>query len=121
MNKHELSKIGFELIGDASMRRLAKAFAVAMMVAFGAQAASAQTLKAVQDRGQLVCGANGVLAGFGMPDPQGNWTGFDVDYCRAMAAASSLRRLSSRLNSLSCVVMTARSLCWPTYQKFDDS
>jgi len=87
VNKHELSKIGFELIGDASMRRLAKAFAVAMMVAFGAQAVSAQTLKAVQDRGQLVCGANGVLAGFGMPDPQGNWTGFDVDYCRAMAAA----------------------------------
>ena len=46
-----------------------------------------QTLKAVKDRGELICGANGKLAGFGMPDPQGNWTGFDVDFCRAIAAA----------------------------------
>jgi general L-amino acid transport system substrate-binding protein len=87
VGKHELSKIDFEPINDAIMKRLAKAFAIAMMLAFGAQASSAQTLKAIQDRGQLICGANGVLAGFGMPDPQGNWTGFDVDYCRAMAAA----------------------------------
>ncbi len=35
----------------------------------------------------LNCGANGNLAGFGLPDAQGNWTGFDVDYCRAIAAA----------------------------------
>ena len=86
MSKHEPSKIDFELIDDARMKRLAKAFAIAAMLAFGAQAASAQTLKAVQYRGQLICGANGVLAGFGMPDPRGNWTGFDADYCRAMAA-----------------------------------
>jgi general L-amino acid transport system substrate-binding protein len=69
------------------MQRLATAFAIAMVLAFGAQAASAQTLKAVQDRGQLVCGGNGTLAGFGLPDPQGNWVGFDVDFCRAIAAA----------------------------------
>jgi general L-amino acid transport system substrate-binding protein len=69
------------------MKRLAPAFAIATLLAFGMQAAGAQTLKAVKDRGQLVCGANGSLAGFGMPDPQGNWTGFDVDFCRAIAAA----------------------------------
>jgi general L-amino acid transport system substrate-binding protein len=69
------------------MKRLATALAIATVLALAAQAASAQTLKAVQDRGQLVCGANGVVAGFGAPDPQGNWTGFDVDYCRAIAAA----------------------------------
>jgi general L-amino acid transport system substrate-binding protein len=86
VSKHELTEIDFELIDDAIMKRLAKAFAIAVMLAFGAQAASAQTLKAVQDRGQLICGANGVLAGFGMPDPQGNWSGFDVDYCRAIAS-----------------------------------
>ena len=68
------------------MKRLATAFATATVLALAAQAASAQTLKAVQDRGQLVCGANGVVSGFGAPDPQGNWTGFDVDYCRAIAA-----------------------------------
>src|ERR1700676_4587594 len=69
------------------MKRLATAFAIATVLAFGMQAAGAQTLKAVKDRGQLVCGANGSLAGFGIPDPQGNWTGFDVDFCRAIAAA----------------------------------
>src|SRR5580692_2494105 len=69
------------------MKRLATAFAIATMFVFAAQVASAQTLKAVKDRGQLVCGANGTLAGFGMPDAQGNWTGFDVDFCRAIAAA----------------------------------
>jgi general L-amino acid transport system substrate-binding protein len=69
------------------MKRLATALAIATLLAFGVQAASAQTLKAVKDRGELLCGANGTLAGFGMPDPQGNWTGFDVDFCRAIAAA----------------------------------
>jgi general L-amino acid transport system substrate-binding protein len=69
------------------MKRLATAFAIATVLAFGMQAVGAQTLKAVKDRGQLVCGANGSLAGFGIPDPQGNWTGFDVDFCRAIAAA----------------------------------
>ena len=69
------------------MKRFATALAIAMLLALGSQAAFAQTLKAVQDRGQLVCGANGTLAGFGMPDPQGNWIGFDVDFCRAIAAA----------------------------------
>src|SRR5690242_4350053 len=69
------------------MKRLATAFAIATVLALSAQAACAQTLKAVQDRDQLVCGANGVVGGFGAPDPQGNWTGFDVDYCRAIAAA----------------------------------
>src|SRR5271154_1843337 len=72
----------------AVMKRLTTAFALAMLFAFGGQTAFAQqTLKAVKDRGELVCGANGTLAGFGLPDPQGNWVGFDVDFCRAIAAA----------------------------------
>jgi len=41
----------------------------------------------VKDRGMLNCGANGTLAGFGLPDAQGKWTGLDVDFCRAIAAA----------------------------------
>ena len=69
------------------MKRLATAMALAMALAFGGQAASADTLAAVKERGELICGANGTLAGFGPPDPQGNWTGFDVDFCRAIAAA----------------------------------
>ena len=69
------------------MKRLATAMALAMALAFGVQTASADTLAAVKERGELICGANGTLAGFGLPDPQGNWTGFDVDFCRAIAAA----------------------------------
>jgi len=71
------------------VKRVATSFAITMALAFGTQAAWAQsaTLKAVKDRGALNCGANGQLAGFGLPDPQGNWTGFDVDFCRALAAA----------------------------------
>ncbi|HEY2532145.1 MAG TPA: amino acid ABC transporter substrate-binding protein [Xanthobacteraceae bacterium] len=69
------------------MKRAATALAVAMALAFGTHGAWSQTLKAIKDRGELACGANGQLAGFGMPDPQGNWIGFDVDFCRAIAAA----------------------------------
>ena len=69
------------------MKRLATALAFATVLAFGMQAACAQTLTAIKNRGELICGANGTLAGFGLPDPQGNWTGFDVDFCRAIAAA----------------------------------
>jgi general L-amino acid transport system substrate-binding protein len=60
---------------------------LAVLLAVAAQSASAQTLKAVKDRGMLNCGANGTLAGFGLPDAQGKWTGLDVDFCRAIAAA----------------------------------
>jgi general L-amino acid transport system substrate-binding protein len=49
--------------------------------------ASAQTLKAVKDRGSLICGVGQGVAGFSLPDDKGNWTGFDVDFCRAIAAA----------------------------------
>jgi general L-amino acid transport system substrate-binding protein len=75
------------LLKGLIMKRFFTAFATATVIALGTQAAFSQTLKAVQDRGQLVCGANGTLAGFGMPDPQGNWVGFDVEFCRAIAAA----------------------------------
>jgi general L-amino acid transport system substrate-binding protein len=49
--------------------------------------AAAQTLAKVRDRGELVCGVSHGLAGFSSRDGNGNWTGFDVDLCRAIAAA----------------------------------
>ncbi len=49
--------------------------------------ASAGTLDDVKARGELICGSNTGLTGFGAPDASGNWTGFDVDLCRAVAAA----------------------------------
>jgi len=44
--------------------------------------------KRVLDRGELICGANkGGLAGFAVVNDAGEWAGFDVDFCRAVAAA----------------------------------
>ena len=59
--------------------------AATTMVA-GAAAAQA-TLETVKARGELICGSNTGLTGFGAPDANGNWAGFDVDLCRAVAAA----------------------------------
>jgi general L-amino acid transport system substrate-binding protein len=50
-------------------------------------AAQSQTLKTVQDRGSLICGVNQGLDGFASKDANGQWSGFDVDFCRALAAA----------------------------------
>src|SRR6201988_2535228 len=69
------------------MKRAVTTFALAAAVAFAASAASAQTLNTIKSRGILNCGANGTLGGFGLPDAQGNWTGLDVDFCRALGAA----------------------------------
>lgn len=57
------------------------------IITFFAGAAHAATLDDVVARGFVQCGVNGVLPGFGASDGNGNWTGFDVDYCRAVAAA----------------------------------
>jgi general L-amino acid transport system substrate-binding protein len=47
----------------------------------------AGTLDDVKAKGFIQCGSNPSLIGFGFPDDQNNWTGFDVDFCRALAAA----------------------------------
>jgi general L-amino acid transport system substrate-binding protein len=47
---------------------------------------AAQTLKAVKERGTLTCGVGLGVAGFSLETAAG-WTGFDVDFCRAVAVA----------------------------------
>jgi general L-amino acid transport system substrate-binding protein len=47
-----------------------------------------KTLDGIKARGQVVCGVNTGLAGFGAADSNGKWTGLDVDVCRALAAAT---------------------------------
>lgn len=46
-----------------------------------------KTLDGIKARGQIVCGVNTGLAGFGAADSNGKWSGLDVDLCRAAAAA----------------------------------
>jgi len=60
---------------------------LAAVLAMSGVAAQAATLDDVKARGELQCGVNTGLVGFGIPDEKGEWTGFDVDYCRAVAAA----------------------------------
>ena len=69
------------------MKKMMMSVAIGAAVVLAAGAASAQTLNQVKTRGTLQCGSNTGLAGFGLPDAQGNWTGLDVDLCRAVAAA----------------------------------
>jgi len=45
------------------------------------------TLETVKARGNLICGVNAQVPGFGYVGADGNYSGFDVDYCRALAAA----------------------------------
>jgi general L-amino acid transport system substrate-binding protein len=69
------------------MKRVSLVVTLALAAGLTAQAASAQTLKTIKDRGQLSCGVSQGLPGFSTPDDKGNWTGIDVDICRAIAAA----------------------------------
>ena len=68
------------------MRSIKYAASVAALsaVAISAQAA---TLDDVKARGELNCVVSTGIAGFAAPDDSGKWSGFDVDFCRAVAAA----------------------------------
>src|ERR1700712_2125411 len=65
---------------------------LAIAVAIGAAAITyerydTKTLKRTIRRDAVLCGVNTGLPGFSTPDASGSWSGFDVDFCRAVAAA----------------------------------
>jgi general L-amino acid transport system substrate-binding protein len=68
------------------VRRLATAAACMLPLAL-AFPATAATLDKVKQRGNLECGVSEGLYGFSEKDAQGRWSGFDVEFCRAVAAA----------------------------------
>jgi general L-amino acid transport system substrate-binding protein len=70
-----------------SLPRLALGALVAAGAMTTAPAHAGKTIDTIKQRGQLVCGVNTGLAGFSAADSQGNWSGLDVDYCKAVAAA----------------------------------
>jgi general L-amino acid transport system substrate-binding protein len=74
------------LAKGSPMKRVIVVLGVASLLGW-CSAAGAQTLKTVKDRGSLICGVSQGLPGFSTPDDKGYWTGLDVDFCRAIAAA----------------------------------
>lgn len=67
-----------------------KSFAAAAILALAlavSPALAGSTFDTVKARGFVQCGVNVGLAGFSSPDKTGTWSGLDVDYCRAVAAA----------------------------------
>ena len=74
------------------MKKITILLIVVMLVSFTVPSVFAQDggslLDTVRDRGYLICGVNGQVPGFSFLDPDtGEWSGFDVDFCRALAAA----------------------------------
>ncbi len=69
------------------LKFLAGAVATVAAISAAPTAHAGKTLDAIKARGQIICGVNTGLAGFSAADSQGNWSGLDVDVCRAIAAA----------------------------------
>jgi len=75
----------FKLTKNQGFKALA---AAGLSLAVLAPAFAGKTLDAIKQRGQVVCGVNTGLAGFSAADSSGNWSGLDVDFCKAVAAAT---------------------------------
>jgi general L-amino acid transport system substrate-binding protein len=75
----------FKLTKNQGLKALA---AAGLTLAVLAPAHAGKTLDAIKQRGQVVCGVNTGLAGFSAADSSGNWSGLDVDVCKAVAAAT---------------------------------
>lgn len=69
------------------MHKKLVALALTAAVGLTTTAAFADTLEDVKAKGYVQCGVTGGVAGFSAPDENNNWSGLEVDYCRAIAAA----------------------------------
>ncbi|MCZ6557172.1 MAG: amino acid ABC transporter substrate-binding protein [SAR324 cluster bacterium] len=69
---------------------IAAVFAL-VAVGSGQALAASPTLDSIKSRGALKCGITTALAGFAFADKRGVWRGFDVDFCRALAAALGVK------------------------------
>lgn len=73
--------------GFVGMKHVLTGILGTAIVALSASVASAATLDDVKSKGFVQCGVNTGLAGFAAPNDKGEWAGFDVDVCKAVAAA----------------------------------
>lgn len=69
------------------MRKLFVLIALSVLIVLGSASAQGSLLDEIKERGTLVCGVNDKLPGFGSVNEEGRYVGFDVDFCRAIAAA----------------------------------
>ena len=75
-----------KFVQNLIQRPLLAASMFALLGAVATPAMAGKTLDAIKSRGALNCGVNPSLPGFAAADSQGNWTGLDVDVCKAVAA-----------------------------------
>ena len=69
------------------MKRAIRAVLVVSIVALASGAFAQSLVNEIKDRGELRCGVNANLPGFGFVNEAGDYEGFDIDFCRALAAA----------------------------------
>ncbi|MGJ7544167.1 amino acid ABC transporter substrate-binding protein [Variovorax sp. LT1R16] len=72
---------------NTTFRPALATLAATLALASAAPAFAGKVLDTVKQRGSVKCGVTNGVAGFSAPDTQGNWSGLDVDTCRAVAAA----------------------------------
>jgi general L-amino acid transport system substrate-binding protein len=69
------------------LRRVLRHAGLAAALAAAASAHAGKVLDGIRQRGVVTCGVHTGRAGFALADSNGNWSGLDIDYCRALAAA----------------------------------
>lgn len=73
-----------------NMRKLVVALAIVTAIAVTGGVASAETLEKVKERGVLNCGVYPNFPGFSSLNSDGKYVGFDIDFCKAVAAAANV-------------------------------
>ena len=81
------------------LRHLATAGLSLLMTLAAVGAATAGVLDDVRKRGMLICGFDSAYAGFALPNKAGEWEGFNVDICKAIAAAVNVKWQAKPLTS----------------------
>src|SRR5690242_6180079 len=85
---HRSTQQATRTLGEHIMNWIRAAVGATLLLAFAAPASAQQgTLATVKQRGHLICGGHIGAPGFSQPDSKGDYSGFDADLCRAVAAA----------------------------------
>ena len=83
-----LGSIPTQRLTQRRVRPIATLLPILAAMLLPASPVAADTLDDVKARGELRCGVNGEAPGLSQKDDNGNWSGLDVDFCRAVAAAA---------------------------------